>query len=154
MNTTLKPPIMALDVGTVRIGIALSDPFHLIAQAQGVLTRKTLVEDLREIEKLVRSRGVETVIVGLPLTLRSGRSDSTRMAEEFYQAMKTALPDLNIELWDERLSTAQAEATLLESGMSRKKRKQNIDQVAATLILQNYLDRKQRLSRSPSGREA
>ena len=135
---------MGLDVGTVRIGIALSDPLHLTAQPHSVLTRTDPEADLASIEQLARRQGVETIVIGWPRTLRGRMSESTRAAEAFAEALRGRLPGVQVELWDERLSTTQAQAALLEADVRRKKRKQVTDKIAAALILQNYLDRQRR----------
>ena len=135
---------MGLDVGKVRIGIALSDPLHLTAQPHSVLSCKSLEDDLSAIEQLARQEEVETIIVGWPRPLRGGASDSTRMAEAFAEALQGRLPGVKVELWDERLTSVQAETALLEADVRRKKRKQVKDKIAAALILQSYLDRQRR----------
>ncbi len=140
MREDLRAPILGLDVGQVRIGIALSDPLHLTAQPHSVLARKSLEDDLDAIEQLARQHAVDTIIVGWPRTLRGKVSESTREAEAFAAALRRRLSSVVIELWDERLTTVQAEAALLEADMRRKKRKQTMDKIAAALMLQSYLD--------------
>lgn len=144
MSEQLRSPVMGLDVGTVRIGIALSDALHLTAQPHSVLIRKSLEDDLRSIETLVGQEGVDKIIVGWPRTLRRKTSASTLEAEAFAEALRERLARVSVELWDERLTTVQAEATLLEADVRRKKRKQTIDKIAAALMLQNYLDHQRR----------
>ena len=141
MTSEVKPPIVGLDVGTVRIGIALSDQLHLTARTLRVLERQSLPKDLAALEQLVREQGAETIVVGWPRTLKGGSSSSTQMAERFAEALRERMPEVAVELWDERFSTVQAEETLIETGTRRRKRKQKIDMVAAAVILQNYLDR-------------
>ena len=136
--------MMGLDVGKVRIGIALSDSLRLTAQPHSVLTRKNLDEDLSAIARLADQEEVETIIIGWPRTLRGQSSESTQMAEAFAEALQGRLPGIPIELWDERLTSVQAEAMLLEADVRRKKRKQVTDKIAAALILQSYLDRQRR----------
>ena len=141
MSEPLKPRVMGLDVGQVRVGIALSDPLHVTAQPHSVLTRKNLEADLQAIEQLVRQESIQTVVVGWPRTLRGKASESTRAAEAFAEALRRYLSaDVTVELWDERLTTVQAEAALIEADVRRKKRKKTVDKIAAALILQNYLD--------------
>lgn len=135
---------MGLDVGKVRIGIALSDSLRLTAQPHSVLTRKNLDEDLSTIARLADREEVETIVIGWPRTLRGQSSESTQMAEAFAEALRGRLPNIPIELWDERLTSAQAEAMLLEADVRRSKRKQVADKIAAALILQSYLDRQRR----------
>jgi len=134
--------IMGLDVGKVRIGVAMSDPLQIIAGTHSVIQCKTIEEDLQRIQKLAEEHRVHHIVVGLPLTLKGGESQSTQRARAFAEALQKSLPQHTIELWDERLSTVQAESVLIEASVRRKKRKQKVDKVAAALILQNYLDRK------------
>lgn len=136
----LKKPILGLDVGQVRIGIAMSDPLHITAQSHSVLTRKSLEPDLNAVEQLARRHGVQTIVVGWPRNLQGKKTKSTEMAEQFAEALRRRLTDVKIELWDERFSTTQAEAALIQGKVRRKKRKQMVDKIAAALILQNYLD--------------
>jgi len=134
---------MGLDVGRVRIGIALSDALHLTAQPLSVLTRKTLEADFQAIEQLVRENAVDTIVVGWPRTLRGRTSESTLEAEAFAETLRERLSGVTVELWDERLTSVQAQSVLIEADMRRKKRKQTVDKIAAALILQSYLDRQQ-----------
>lgn len=136
--------MMGLDVGKVRIGIALSDSLRLTAQPHSVLTRKNLDEDLAVIARLAEREEVETIVIGWPRTLRGQSSESTQMAEAFAEALRGRLPGIPVELWDERLTSVQAEAMLLEADVRRSKRKQVADKIAAALILQSYLDRRRR----------
>jgi putative Holliday junction resolvase len=145
MSGLIKPPVMGLDVGKVRIGVALSDALHMTAQAHSVIHRTRLKEDLKAIEEIIRDRGVETIVVGLPETLAKRRSQSTEMVEEFTAALQKSLPETEVIFWDERLTTVQAESVLIQAGTRRKKRKQKVDKIAAALILQNYLDRQSRM---------
>ncbi len=140
MNSSMKPPVLALDVGEARIGVALSDALHLTAQPRGYIPGKPVEAALRAVEDLARERGVETIVVGYPLSLRGRKTLSTEKAEAFAEALRGRLPEVRVELWDERLSTVQALATLREGAVRGKKRKQKVDQIAAALILQNYLD--------------
>ncbi len=140
----MKPPVLALDVGEVRIGVALSDALHLTAQPQGYIPGKPVKAALQAVEDLARERGVETIVVGHPLSLRGQKTPSTEKAEAFAEALRGRLAEVRVELWDERLSTVQALSTLREGAVRGKKRKQKVDQIAAALILQNYLDCRRR----------
>lgn len=132
--------ILGLDVGTRRVGVAMSDPLGLTAQPLTVLTRRGTVEDLDAVRALVTAHGVERVIVGLPLTMRGARGPQAQQVAAFADALRqrVAVP---VELLDERLTTVQGERALLATDTSRRRRKQLIDQVAAQLILQQFLDR-------------
>lgn len=131
--------IMGLDVGEKRIGIALSDPLGWTAQGHSVLLRKNAGHDFAALMDICRQFAVEKIIVGYPLNMNGTIGPKAQEIEKFAQNLgeKILLP---IELWDERLSTRSAERTLLEADVSRKKRKQVIDKLAAVNILQAYLN--------------
>lgn len=131
--------IMGLDVGEKRIGIALSDPMGWTAQGHSVLLRKNAAHDFAVLMDICRQFAVEKIIVGYPLNMNGTIGPKAQEIEKFARHLgeKILLP---IELWDERLSTRSAERTLLEADVSRKKRKQVIDKLAAVNILQAYLN--------------
>lgn len=131
--------ILGLDVGTKTIGVAVSDPLGFTAQGVKTIRRSTLESDLAEIRTLVESYQVEEIVVGLPLNMNGGEGPSAAMAREMGEAVAEAL-SVRVIYRDERLSTMAAERILLEGDVSRKKRKQVIDKMAAAYILQGYLD--------------
>ena len=131
--------ILSLDVGTRRIGVALSDPLGLTAQGLTVLTRQSRTKDLEVLCALVKQHAVETIVVGLPLTMRGERGPQARQMQTLARQLEGRC-GVPVELVDERLTTAQSERILLEGDVSRRKRKHVIDQMAAQLILQHYLD--------------
>lgn len=130
--------ILGLDVGTVRIGVALSDPLGIAAQPFEVIDRRK-ANALTRIAEIVSENGVERIIVGRPLRL-SGEAGLAAQAVDLFVLELAAKVKVPIDLWDERLSTAQAERAMIEGGARRETRRQNIDKVAAALILQSYLD--------------
>jgi putative Holliday junction resolvase len=134
------PRYLALDVGSKRIGIAVSDELGLTAQP--VLTlerRRNAREDLRSIARLCRRYAVVGIVVGNPLTLSGEPSAQTARVQAFAAALGE-LTGLPIQLWDERLTTHEAHQLLYESGHARQDHRRVVDQVAATLILQSFLD--------------
>lgn len=133
--------IIALDIGTVRIGIATSDIMEIIASAYEVYRRKNLNEDVKYIASLVSKLDAGEIVIGLPLKLDGSEGQSVDMAREFGDKL-SELVGVPIVYQDERLSTVSAERILIESGMRREKRKDKIDSIAATIILQTYLDKK------------
>ncbi len=133
--------ILALDIGTVRIGIATSDIMEIIASAHEVYRRKFLKADVSHIAEIVKNLDVGEVVIGLPLKMDGSEGQSVEMAREFGDALKEQI-SVPIIYQDERLSTVSAERILIESGMRREKRKDKIDSIAATIILQTYLDKK------------
>ena len=131
--------ILGLDVGERRIGVALSDPLGLTAQRLTVLERSGGHDDLDAVCALIDKHQVASVVVGLPLTMRGTHGPQAQRATSFAQALRrqSAVP---VQLVDERLTTVEGERALLATDASRRKRKQVIDQVAAQLILQHYLE--------------
>lgn len=136
---------MGLDVGQRRIGVALSDPLELFAQGYSVLERQNSPDrDLEALIEIIGREKVEGIVVGLPKNLNGTEGVMAERIREFGEKLEQAT-GLPLVFWDERLSTVAAERVLLEADLSRKKRKQKIDQVAAVLILQNYLDYRKRI---------
>lgn len=135
--------IMALDFGTKRIGVAMSDELMITSQGYGKIERADLKKDLEEIAKLVSVHGVSEVVVGLPLNMNGTHSQKTKEALEFVENLSRAVT-VPVKTWDERLTSAQAERSMLEADMSRAKRKKLSDKLAAQIILQSYLDSRKR----------
>jgi putative Holliday junction resolvase len=136
-----RPPrYLALDVGTKRIGVAVSDELGLTAQPVLTLERRPNPrEDLRSLARLARKYGVAAIVVGNPLHLSGDQSPRAAKTHAF-AAELGALSGLPIHLWDERLTTREAHQLLYEAGHARQEHKRVVDQVAATLILQSFLD--------------
>lgn len=132
--------IIGLDVGEVRIGVAVSDPLGITAQAAGVITRKNLEFDINEVKRFVEEYKADSIVVGMPLNMSGIKGQSAQKVAQFVEALNSAL-NINVTTYDERLSTKEGEKFLISSDVSRKKRKKVIDTVAAQLILQSYLDR-------------
>jgi len=131
--------ILSLDFGEKRIGVAVSDSLNIIAQSVGTIERKGIKNDLKKIAELVKEYEAGKMIVGLPLNMDGTEGKSASRAIDFVNELKKEM-QIEVEMLDERLTTAQGERVFLEADMSRKKRKQNLDKIAAQLILQNYLD--------------
>lgn len=131
--------IMGLDVGEKRIGIALSDEMGWTAQAHSVLTRTNLEEDLQKIIDICKENEVTEIVVGLPKNMNGTLGPKAIEIQEFGDSLKKA-SSLPIIFYDERLSTVSAEKLLIKADVSRQKRKQVIDKIAAANILQTYLD--------------
>ena len=134
--------ILALDVGHKRIGVAVSDPLGFTAQGLMVLERQDWDQDLDRLLKIARPYQVQEVLVGLPRHLNGRLSEQAEEIMALAQALGEAL-QAKVVTWDERLSTVEAERLLIEADMSRRRRRRVVDQVAATLILQAYLDSRQ-----------
>jgi putative holliday junction resolvase len=135
--------ILGLDVGTKRIGLAMSDELLLTAQGSLTIYRKSPEADIEEIKRIVKENAVQEVIVGLPLNMNGTQGPKAREAVDFAEKISKAV-DVPVKTWDERLTTVQAERALLEADVSRAKRKKVIDKLAAQVILQSYLDRRKK----------
>ena len=132
---------LALDLGEKRIGVAVSDPLNIIAQSVGTIQRKDIKSDLKKIADFVKEYRADKLVIGLPLNMNGTKGKSANLAIDFVEAVKKEI-QVDVEMIDERLTSAQGERILLEADMSREKRKKNIDKIAAQLILQTYLDSK------------
>lgn len=132
---------MGLDYGERRIGVAISDAFGWTAQGSEVIDRKFVKDELGRIAELVKEHEVDNLIVGLPKNMNGTIGPSGENCIAFAEQLKQKL-GLPVQLWDERLTTVAAERTLLEADVSRNKRKQVIDKMAAAILLQSYLDSK------------
>ena len=133
--------IIALDIGTVRIGVATSDIMEIIASAYESYRRKNTDEDVKYIAQLVNNLNAGLVVIGLPLKMDGTEGQSVEMAKNFGEELAKVV-SVPICYQDERLSTVTAQKILIESGMRREKRKDKVDSLAATIILQTYLDKK------------
>ena len=133
--------VMALDVGTRTIGVAVSDPLGMIASPVETISRTGRRADAARVQELAAEREVVRVVVGLPMRTDGTEGESAVEARRMAAAVAAVLPGVEVVLLDERFTTAEAERSLLTSNVRRKKRKQVIDQVAAVLILQQWLDR-------------
>ena len=132
--------IMAIDWGERRIGLALSDENRIIASPHDVIKRgNSLVRDLDRIADIASENGVDLLIFGLPMRLDGSMGPAARGVMEVVEKLRGRTP-VPVKTWDERLSTAAAEKALIGGDVSRNKRRQKIDQVAAALFLQSYLD--------------
>lgn len=130
--------ILALDYGTKRIGVALSDELRWTAQPLETFERRTLDRDLAHIASLVASHDVGRVVLGLPLQLDGREGPAVQAMREFAERLAAQL-SVPLVLWDERMTTRSAEDLLIAADVSRKKRKGAVDRVAAAILLQGYL---------------
>lgn len=136
--------IIGLDVGTVRIGVAQSDPLGILASATEVITRKNPAADAARVAEIAKSLNAQQIVVGLPLKLNGEEGQSVQMVRDFVAVLQPLVPTIPIVYQDERLSTVSAQRVLLQADMRRNKRKQVVDKIAATIILQNHLDKQKR----------
>ena len=135
--------LMGLDYGSKTVGVAVSDPLGLTAQGVETVWRKQenkLRQTMARIEELISEYQVERIVLGYPKNMNNTVGERAVKSLEFKEKLekRTGLP---VVMWDERLTMAEAERTLMETGVRRENRKQFLDQMAAVLILQGYLDR-------------
>lgn len=127
---------IGVDHGTVRVGLAVSDPSRTIASPLPHVSSDNAVD---EIVGIATGMGAQEIVVGLPLNMDGSWSDSTRAARDFAAELREATT-AKVTMWDERLSTVEATRALRSSGANRRRRKSRIDSTAASLVLQSYLD--------------
>ncbi len=134
--------IMGLDFGSKTVGVAISDALLITAQGVEIIRRKEenkLRQTLARIEELIVEYEVEEIVLGLPKNMNATEGVRVELTMEFKEKLerRTGLP---VHLWDERLTTVAADKAMMEAGVRREKRKDYVDMIAATLILQGYLD--------------
>ena len=136
---------MGLDIGSVTVGVSLSDGLKMIASSYTVIRYEQENEELfKKIVDIIKEEEVDEVIVGMPYHMNGDFSLGCERTRRFEEEIKKLI-DIKIVEVDERMSTVTAQNALLSFDVSRKKRKQVVDKVAATVILQSYLDRKSRM---------
>ena len=134
--------IMGLDYGSKTVGVAMSDPLGITAQAVETIWRKDenkLRKTCARIEELISEYEVERIVLGLPKHMNNDLGERAEKALAFGEMVKRRT-GLEVVMWDERLTTVEAERTLIENNVRRENRKQYIDRIAAVFILQGYLD--------------
>ncbi len=132
-------PLLALDVGTRTIGLAASDPTRMLASPLLTISRTGLRGDVEKLLPIVREQQIVGLVVGLPLALDGSMTRSVRLARQVGEALAAAT-SLPVAYHDERYSSVEAARLLLEQGLGRRKRRERIDQAAAAVILQDFLD--------------
>lgn len=148
--------MMGLDFGTKTVGVAVCDPTGLIARGVETIPRREdhmLRATLRRIEELIEEYRIETIVLGYPKNMDDTIGERAKSTEEFARTLARRM-GLRVILWDERLTTVAADEILSESGVPRAERKNVIDQVAAEIILQDYLDHVERKARERKDNDA
>lgn len=136
--------IMGLDYGSRTIGVAISDPMGLTAQGLEIIRREEenkLRKSLRRIEELVQEYQVEEIVLGFPKNMNNTIGERAEKSLQLKETLERRL-GLPVVMWDERLTTVEADRTLIEAGVRRENRKKYVDMIAAVFILQGYLDAK------------
>ncbi len=137
--------VLALDVGSRRLGIAVSDPTGTVATPLLTLQRRGPSEDASAIGRLAAEHGATVVVAGLPVSLSGHEGPAARSVRAYVDELRERLPELVFELADERLSTVAAERALVAGGVRRRARRDVVDQVAASVFLQAWLDARRNL---------
>lgn len=131
--------VLALDFGKRRIGLAISDELGITAQGLETLQRTKVREDLHRLAQLIAEKGVSLILMGNPLHMSGAESRQAEHVREFASRLHAAT-GVDVEFWDERLTTVAAQRVLKESGISIQKRAQAVDRLAAVILLESYLD--------------
>ena len=134
--------ILGLDFGSKTVGVAVSDPLMITAQGVEIIRRKDenkLRQTLARIEELVKEYEAERIVLGLPKNMNNTMGDRVEKTMEFKASLERRT-GLEVVLWDERLTTVAADQAMMEAGIRRENRKDYVDMIAASLILQGYLD--------------
>ena len=142
MSSKLRPRILGLDVGSKTIGMAVSDPLGITAQGLETLRRKNKRTDLARLNAVIRQYEVAEIVVGLPLRMSGIEGTQAEKMREFAEDLRKAT-SLPIHLWDERLTSAEANRVLRDSEMSIRRRGEVVDRLAAVLILQGWMEANQ-----------
>lgn len=132
--------VLAVDVGTRRLGVAVSDPTGTVASPLATVPRRTPAEDAKALGALAAEHAAATVVVGLPVTLAGREGPAAQAVRAWLAELAALLPSLDFRLADERLSTVAAERALVGGGVRRRARREVVDQVAASVFLQTWLD--------------
>ncbi len=134
-----KGRILALDLGKKRIGLALSDPLGITAQGLPTLERKNMREDLASLQRIAEENEVTLILMGHPLHMSGAEGRQAGYAREFAEKL-AARTGIEVKLWDERLTTVEAQRVLRESGISIEKRARAVDRLSAVILLASFLD--------------
>lgn len=133
--------VLGLDVGSKRIGVAVSDPLGITAQGLETIQRQNKRLDFAQLERVIRNHAVTEIVVGFPLRMSGAEGTQAEKMQRFAEELRQRFR-LPVHLWDERLTSAQANRLLRETEMSIKRRGQVVDQMAAVLILQSWMEAK------------
>jgi putative Holliday junction resolvase len=131
--------ILALDHGTKRIGVAVSDELKIIAQPLEFIPAEPFADFLTRLKEIILEKSVELILVGMPRNMDGSYGPAALKVREFIAALREAVT-VPVQTWDERLTSAQAQRFLIQGGVRREKRKEKVDKTAAAILLQSYLD--------------
>ncbi|MEY2465689.1 MAG: putative pre6S rRNA nuclease [Verrucomicrobiota bacterium] len=131
--------ILALDHGTKRIGVAISDELRMMAHPLEFIPAEPFADFLLRLKEILREKEVEMILIGMPRNMNGSYGPATLKVQEFIAALKVGVT-IPIQTWDERLTSAQAQRFMIEGGVRRQQRKEKVDKMAAAILLQSYLD--------------
>jgi putative holliday junction resolvase len=131
--------ILALDHGSKRIGVAMSDETKTIAQPLEFIPAEPFADFLARLKKILKEKEIDLILIGLPRNMDGGYGPAAQKVETFVGILKTAIT-VPIKMWDERLTSSQANKMLIQGKVRRDKRKEKVDKTAAAILLQSYLD--------------
>src|SRR5882757_5172997 len=131
--------ILALDHGSKRIGIAVSDETKTIAQPLEYIAAEPIADLLTRLKQLIREKEVDLILIGQPRNMDGSYGPAAQKVETFVAVLKSAIA-VPIKMWDERLTSTMANKVLIQGGVRRDKRKEKVDKMAAAILLQSYLD--------------
>ena len=131
--------VLALDHGTRRVGVAVSDELQMIAQPLEYIAPEPFADFLQRLKEILREKEISLILVGLPRNMDGSYGPAALKVQEFVAALKDAVT-VPIKTWDERLTTVQAQKFLIQGKVRRDQRKQKVDKTAAAILLQSYLD--------------
>ena len=131
--------ILALDPGTKRIGVAISDELRMIAQPLEFILAEPFAEFLARLKQIIREKEIEMILVGMPRNMDGSYGPAALRVQEFVAVLKDSIA-VPLKTWDERLTSAQANRFLIQGNVRREKRKEKVDKAAAAILLQSYLD--------------
>jgi putative Holliday junction resolvase len=131
--------ILALDHGSKRIGVAVSDATKTIAQPLEFISAEPFADFLERLKQLIHEKEIDLILIGLPRNMDGSYGPAAQKVETFVAVLKTAIT-VPIKMWDERLTSSQANKILIQDNVRRAKRKEKVDKIAAAILLQSYLD--------------
>jgi putative Holliday junction resolvase len=131
--------ILGIDHGTKRMGIALSDELQMIAQPLEFIPAEPFADFLKRLKEILRDKQVEQIVIGIPRNMDGSYGPAAMKVQEFVAVLKETIA-IPIKMWDERLTSAQANRYLIQADVRRDKRKEKVDKTAAAILLQSYLD--------------
>ncbi len=131
--------ILALDHGTKRVGVAISDEMQMIASPLEFIPAEPFADFLVRLKEIIREKQVEQILVGMPRNMNGSYGPAASKVQEFVAVLKETIA-MPIKLWDERLTSTQANRFLIQAEVRRDKRKEKVDKTAAAILLQSYLD--------------